>query len=319
MLEEKVLVSSSLRLSALACALIISTGVLSSLAQTPATQQPAVPPVPQETKPGKTAPPPVEEAKKKQQQAKAVQLKDLKNPTAEQVAEIVIAIYGGSYGRAMLNQVRRNGVENGRITRTPQEGQPEEISYEQRFVHGESFLKDKIRLDQKTPSMEYALVYNAGQIWGIINGTPFTPREDATKDFLAQSYHGIDALLRYKENGSTLAYVARDKLKNIDLWIIDLKDKENRRTRYFVSANPDIRLTGRVLWLEYEEPNASGGEPTKYRRTFHEYRYAQNTLVPFRSVLYANDRQLEEMRINTVTYGIKMDDTYFQNPQSASN
>ncbi|MDQ3906872.1 MAG: hypothetical protein M3268_00860, partial [Acidobacteriota bacterium] len=165
--------------------------------------------------------------------------------------------------------------------------------------------------------MEYALVYNAGQIWGIINGTPFTPREDTTKEFLTPAYHGIDALLRYKENGSTVAYVGRDKQKNIDLWIIDLTDKDKHKTRYYVSANPDLRLTGRILWLEYEEPNPAG-ETVKYRRTFGEYRFAQNTLVPFRSVLYQGDKQIEEVRINTVTYGIKMDDSYFA-PQSASN
>lgn len=304
-----------LRLSTLACALFASIS-LNGLAQTtPTQQQPA--PAPQAAKPEKTAPPPVQEAKKKQQQAKALQIKDLKNPTAEQVAEIVIAVYGASYGRAMLNQVRRNGVEDGRVTRTNAQGQPEEITYEQRFVHGESFSKDKIRLDQKTPSMEYSLVYNAGQIWGIINNTPFTPREDTARDFLTPAYHSIDALLRYKENGSTLAYVGRDKQKNIDLWIIDLQDKDKHKTRYYVSANPDLRLTGRVLWLEYEEPNAAG-ESVKYRRTFGEYRYAQNTLVPFRSVLYQGDKQIEEVRINTVTYGIKMDDSYFA-PQSASN
>lgn len=309
----------SLRLFTLACALGLASGATFAAAQTPATTSAAQEePAAQTAKPAKTPPPPVEQAKRKQQAAKAVQLKDLKNPTAEQVAEIAIAVYGGNFGRAMLNQVRRNGVEDGRITRTNAQGQPEEVTYEQRFVRGESFAKDKIRVDQKTPAMEYALVYNAGQIWGIINGTPFTPREDAAHDFLAPSYHGIDALLRYKENGSTLAYVSRDKQKNIDLWIIDLKDKENRQTRYYVSANPDPRLVGRVLWLEYEEPNAAG-EQVKYRRTFGEYRLAQNTLVPYRSVLYAGDRQLEEVRINSVTYGVKMDDTYFQNPQSASN
>jgi len=57
----------------------------------------------------------------------------------------------------------------------------------------------------------------------------------------------------------------------------------------------------------------------KFKRTFHEYRYAQNTLVPYRSVLYANGRQIEEARVLTVTYGIKMDDSYFQNAQSAAN
>jgi hypothetical protein len=303
---------------ALASAIFAAAGLSPASAQTPTpTPTPEVSPSPQKIK---TVAPPIQEEKNKEKRAKIIPLKDLKNPGAEQLAELVIAVYGNSFGRAILNQVRRNGVESGRLTRTNQQGQPEEISYEQRFVHGESFAKDKLRLDQKLPSMEYALVYNEGKIWGVINGTPFTPREDATSDFLAQAYHGIDALLRYKENGSTVAYGGRDKQKNIDLWILDLTDKDGKhKTRYYVSANTDPRLVARVLWLEYEEPNPAGGEPIKYRRTFHDYRIAQSTLVPFRSVLYADGKQVEETHILTVTYGIKMDDSYFQNPQSASN
>ena len=302
-----------LRLSALALALVAAAGVPRCLAQTPG-PTPAASPTP-----AKTVPPPVAAEKEKAQRSKAVVARDLKNPTAEQVAETVIIIFGYPYGRAVLNQVRRNGVESGRMTRTDGEGRTAEISYEQRFIHGEDFTKDRIRLEQKTPAMEFAIVYNAGQIWGVINGTPFTPREDATKDFLAQARHGIDTLLRYRENGSTIAYAGRDKQKNIDLWMLDVTDKEQRKTRFYLSANPDPRLMGRVLWLEYEEPNPAGGEPIKYRRTFHEYRYAQNTLVPFRSVLYADGKQVEEARIFTVTYGVTMDESYFQNPQAASN
>lgn len=304
-----------LRLSAFALVLLAAAGVPHCLAQTP-TPTPAASPTPAKTK---TAPPPVQVEKEKEQRSKSVSIRDLKNPTAEQVAETVILIYGFPYGRPVLNQVRRNGVENGRVTRIDGEGHTAEISYEQRFVHGENFAKDKIRLDQKTPAMEFAIVYNAGQVWGVINGTPFTPREDATRDFLSQAHHGIDVLLRYKENGSTISYAGRDKQKNIDLWMLDVTDKEQRKTRFYISANQDPRLLGRVLWLEYEEPNPAGGDPVKFRRTFHEYRYAQNTLVPFRSVLYGDGKQIEEARIFTVTYGIKMDETYFQNPQAAAN
>ncbi|HLL76727.1 MAG TPA: hypothetical protein VK421_15845 [Pyrinomonadaceae bacterium] len=277
--------------------------------------QPTPTPAPQDT-----APPPIQEEKRKETQQKIARgSKDLKNPTGEQVAEFVIAIYGNSYGRAMLNQVRRTGVERGRTTRVGAENRPEEVTYEQRFIRGESFAKDKLRLDQKTPTVEYSLVYNEGKIFGIINNTPFTPRTEATTSFLAAAHHGIDALLRYKENGSTVAFVAKDKQKNIDLWIVDLTDKEGRKTRYYVSANPDVRLTARVLWLEYERPDPAGGETVKYKQTFHDYRVAQGTLVPFRSVLYANGKQIEETRIQTVTYGVKMDDSYFKNPESAAN
>ena len=245
--------------------------------------------------------------------------KEVKMPTAEQVAETVILIYGGGGGRPVLEQIRRNGVERGKLTRTASDGRVEESSYEQRFVRGETTGKDKIRLDQKMPTMEYALVFDAGQIWGIINGTAFTPKQDATAEFISQTRHGIDALLRYKENGSTLAFVGKEKMKGLDLWVIDLMTKENNKTRYYISANPDVRRTARVLWLEYEETPPDATQPVKYRRTFHDYRYSQNTLVPFRSVLYKDDKQVQEARVLTVTYGIKMDDSFFKNPEAASN
>jgi hypothetical protein len=276
-----------------------------SFAQTPQTGQPAVPTPTPELKVDKKIQP--------------VTGRDDKLPTAEQVAETVILIYGGGGGRETLKQIRRNGVERGKVTRTASDGRVEELSYEQRFVRGETAGKDKIRVDQKMPTMEYALVFNEGRIWGVINGTAFTPKQDATAEFISQSQHGIDALLRYKENGSTLAFVGKEKLKGLDLWVIDLTDKEKSRTRYYISANADIRKTARVLWLEYEEPSPEGGAPIKYRRTFHDYRYSQNTLVPFRSVLYRDDKQVQEARVQTVTYGIKMDESFFQNPEAAAN
>lgn len=237
---------------------------------------------------------------------------DPNNPTAEQIAESVVFIYGT---RPVMEQIRRNGVEIGRVTRALEDGRTEEISYQQRFVRGADSTKDKIRLEQKSPTVEYALVFNEGKIWGVINNTPFTPRQETETDFRSRSEHGIDALLRYKENGSTVTFVGKDKQKNIDMWILELTDKAvKNRTRYYISS-----AKGRILWLEYEQPPTAGSEPVKFKRTFHEYRYAQNTLVPYRSVLYANGRQIEEARVLTVTYGIKMDDSYFQNAQSAAN
>ena len=38
----------------------------------------------------------------------------------------------------------------------------------------------------------------------------------------------------------------------------------------------------------------------------------QSTRVPYRTVLYANDKKLEELQINTVTYGVKMEDATFK-------
>ena len=183
--------------------------------------------------------------------------------------ESAILIYGT---RPVLEQIRRNGLEKGKITKFTPDGKIEESNYESRFVRGENLDKDKIRLDQKLPTMEYSLIFGAGKLWGIINGAAFTPRQDAAANFLSQHRHSIDCLLRYKENGYTITLVGKDKQKGLDLYVVDLVDKENLKTRYFISSK-----SLRVLWLEYDEAPSPGATPVKYTKKFMDYRYAQQT------------------------------------------
>ncbi|HYH86316.1 MAG TPA: hypothetical protein VEX60_12755 [Pyrinomonadaceae bacterium] len=235
---------------------------------------------------------------------------DRNNLTAEQVAETVVLVYGSREG---LKQIRRSGVERGKITRFNAEGKTEEIDYQRAFKRGETFDKDKIRLDQRMPALEYSIIYNEGQFTGVLRGSTFKPRQQDVTTVMLDRTHGLDALLRYKENGASVKYVGKDNQKGLDLWILDLTDKESRATRYFISAK-----TGRVLWLEYEERAEGESASVKYRRSFHDYRNVQGTLVPYRSVLYAGDRQVEESRLMTMTYGVKLEDSVFQNPEAAS-
>jgi len=228
--------------------------------------------------------------------------------TAEQIGEGVIIAYGS---RPALEQIRRNGVERGRVTRNMPEGATEESNYERRFVRGENLEKDKIRLDQRLPTMEYSLVYGGGKIWGLINGTAFTPREDTAASFLSQHHHSLDSLLRYKENGSTVTLAGQEKQKGLDLYIIDVEDKEKRKTRFYVSTR-----TLRILWLEYEEAPVRGASPVKYTKKFLDYRIVQQTLVPYRTVLLEDGRETQETHLLTVTYGVKVDDAIFKNPEA---
>lgn len=236
---------------------------------------------------------------------------DDKTYTAEQIVETSIIVYGGRPG---LTQVRRNGWERGKITSVTEDGRTEDSTYERRFVRGESLEKDKVRLDQKTPTQEYSLVYTDGKTFGVIKDSVFTPREDAATSFLAQMWHGIDALLRYKENGSTISLFGKDKHQNVDLYVIDLVDKQKRQTRYYISQK-----FFRVLWLEYEVPGAGGGKPVKYARKFYDYQYIQGTLVPKRTLFFEDGKQRQEIRVQSVTYGIKMDDTLFKNPEAQTS
>jgi hypothetical protein len=226
--------------------------------------------------------------------------------TAEQVVESVILVYGS---RPALEHIRRNGIERGKISRIDTEGKTEESDYERRFIRGENIDKDKIRLDQKLPTMEYSLIFGEGKLWGLINGAAFTPRQDATSSFISQLHHSIDSLLRYKECGSTITLVGKVQQKGLDLFVIDLLDKQNRKTRYFISAK-----SLRVLWLEYEEGNP-GGVAVKYTRKFHDYRLVQQTLAPYRTVLLEDGRQSQETRVLTITYGSRISDAIFKSPE----
>ena len=78
--------------------------------------------------------------------------------------------------------------------------------------------------------------------------------------------------------------------------VLDVTDKQNRKTRFYLSAK-----SFRVLMLDYEDVGI------KYRRRFYDYNVAQGTLVAFRNVLYAGDKIVEETNIGTVTYGQKID------------
>jgi hypothetical protein len=241
--------------------------------------------------------------KKGQKKPAAVNPKDAANKpvTAEQVAESVILIYGFPGGRNLLNQIRKTTIEKGKTKLTAADGHVDPVSYERWIIRADSLDKEKIRLDQEYPNARYSLIRSDDKIFGLYNDSVFTPRDDASKTFENQTFRGLEALLRYKENESKLELAGRDKIMSVDFYFIDVTDKAGRKTRFYVSSK-----TYRVMMLEYEE----GG--VKYRRKFYNYNYAQGTLVPFRSVLWANDKIVEETDINTITFGQKVDEGMFK-------
>jgi hypothetical protein len=250
---------------------------------------------------GKTQEKPKKEEKSKPQPQQP-QTNDLgKNATAEQVAESAILIYGGFVGRQNLQQIRRTTVETGRTVLTNPDLTTEQIAYTKRTIRGENLEKERIRIDQEISGSRYSLIYNDGNVFGLFNETIFTPKDQAVSSFQNQLWHGLEALLRYKENGSTVALNGREKYMNVEYYVLDVTDKQNRRTRFFISTK-----TLRVMALEYTQ------DAVKYARRFYDYRYAQGTLVPYRTTLSASDKQIEESIVSTVTYGQKMEEEIFQ-------
>ncbi|MCY7345138.1 MAG: hypothetical protein LH614_02875 [Pyrinomonadaceae bacterium] len=223
-----------------------------------------------------------------------------KTATAEQIAESAVYIYGSLGGRDYLKQIRKTTIERGKISLVNAEGKTEQSNYERLIMRGESLDKERIRIDQEYPNGRFAMIYNNDKVFGLFNDAVFAPREDATKAFQNQIWHGLEALLRYKENNSTLNLVKREKIMNVDFHVLEVTDKQNRQTRFYISTK-----TLRVMMLEYTQ------DDVKYRRKFYDYNYAQGTLVPFRSVLWAGEKQVEETNIQTISFGQKVEENIF--------
>jgi len=224
-----------------------------------------------------------------------------KEANAEQVAESLIFIYGSLGGREYLKQIRKTTIERGKISLVNAEGKTEQSNYERLVMRGDSLDKERVRFDQEYPSGRFALIYNNDKVFGVFNDEVFAPREDASKAFYNRIWHGLEALLRYKENGSTLTLAKREKIMGVEFHLLDVTDKQNRKTRFYISTK-----TLRVMMLEYAQ------DDVKYRRKFYDYNYAQNTLVPFRTVLWANDKQVEETSIQTISFGQKVEEGVFK-------
>lgn len=238
--------------------------------------------------------------KKDEKKPETITTKEVaKIATVDQVAESSIFVYGPA-GRENLNQIRKTTIERGKTSFTKPDGSTENSTYRRWILRAPTLEKEKIRLDQDFPSTKYSLVYNGEKIFGIFQDREFLPRADASKGFENQIVHGPEALLRYKENESKLELVKRDKIMGVELYVVDVTDKLNRKTRFFVSAK-----SFRIMMLEYEE------EGVKFKRKFYNYNYAQGTLVPFRTVLWANDKIAEETDVFTVTFGQKVDEELF--------
>ncbi len=269
-------------------ALMVAAGVVCVFSQNPTN---TVPPKTEAPKPSvKTTPTP---------DPRSISTKQF---TPEQVVEAsIVFAYAFPGGRTTLNQIRKTTLERGKATFTASDGKVEQSTYQRFVIRGETLDKEKIRLDQEFPNARYSLVFDKEKIYGIFNDSVFTPREDASKSFENQIVHGIEPLLRYKEDDSKLEMGPREKVMGVDYYVIDLTDKKERKTRYYVSAK-----SFRVMMLTYED----GG--VKYRRRFYDYNNAQGTLVPYRTVLWANDKIVEETNIGTVTFGQKVDEDLFK-------
>ncbi len=224
-----------------------------------------------------------------------------------QVAEFVILVYSNVGGRPALSQIRKTTIEIGKIKSANPDGTFVNSEYDQKIERAENLEKEKVRLNQKFPDAEYALVYNGSKVFGLYNNSVFTPREDAVASFESRIWHGLEALLRYKENGAECKLDKEETILGVTFYVVTVTDKAGRKTTFYVS-----KKSFRVMMLEYEENGI------KYKRKFYDHNLAQGTLVPYRSVLWANGKIVEEKDISTIAFGQTLNDGIFDDPTAST-
>ena len=81
-----------------------------------------------------------------------------------------------------------------------------------------------------------------------------------------------------------------------------------------MSGDGAHQLGVRLVRLRHHRGSVPGGAPVKYQRKFLDYRAVQQTLAPYRTVLFEDGRQSQETRVLTITYGVKVSDSIFKAP-----
>ena len=219
----------------------------------------------------------------------------------ETIAEGLIIIYSGYRGRDGMNQIRKTTVELGTLKISNADGTTDKAKYERYIVRGDDLYKERNRLEQDFPNSKFSLIYDGEKTFGLLNNTVFSPRDAVAKDFQNQIWHSIEGLLRYKENESKVELAKKETISGVDYYVLNLTDKQDRKTTYYISQK-----TLHIKMLEYEQ------DGIKYKRKFYDYNLAQGTLVPYRSVLWADGKIVEETEISTITFGQKVEDFMFK-------
>ncbi|HNB72092.1 MAG TPA: hypothetical protein PLS70_13310 [Acidobacteriota bacterium] len=225
--------------------------------------------------------------------------------TAEQLAEVVLFAYGS---RPVQNYVTTNMTEDGVIRlSTGEDTPPMEGRFTRRVLRKESSDKDCVRVDVVFPKQTFTFGFNGVASWAAQDGNAFTPKPEAEASFLASLTHDYWALLRYKEDGTTLTRAGSERITGIETSILELTHKDQTKTRYFISDK-----SYRILHLEYEIPLAPGAPPTKFRESFYDFRNVQGVLVPGRTVLYENGKFVQEIELKETKCRLaKLDEEIF--------
>ncbi len=225
-----------------------------------------------------------------------------KNPRPEEVVERAILAYGT---RAAVYGVQRNGTLRALVKLITPDGVREGKSTT-KFIRKQKLDEDLLLIELELPEIRYQIGFDGKNVWSIHDGEIKTPTPQEVKSFRSAHDHSYEALLRYKENESKLEYAGKNRLGTLDLDIIDMVSTKGVRTRYEIS-----RRTGHIIYLSYEEKNETTEEASKYRLYFKDFRWIQNSLIPYETQVFQNGKLVEERKIVESAFNVQLEEKAF--------
>lgn len=234
-----------------------------------------------------------------------------KTPKAEDLIERSILSYGS---RGAIYQVQKNGILRAQVKLFAPDGTTREGRSVTKFIRKPKLMEDLVLIELELPETKFLIGYDGTKTWSIHNGELQETSPELTNSFRSSYAHSYEALLRYKESNSKLEYVTNNKIGSLEIDVIDLIAPDGQRTRYNVS-----RRTGHILSLEYETQATPEAKPSKYRLTFSDFQVIQNSLVPYKTVVFENDVKVEERKIVEAAYSVQMDEKTFKSDTDRSS
>jgi len=239
--------------------------------------------------------------------------KEQKNSRAEEIVEQAINAYFPGSGRAGMYAIQRNGILRGLVTLISPEGKREGKTVT-KFIRKPLLSEDPLMIEVELPDVKYTIGFDGKQTWTLFNGQTQLATPEIASPFHASHAHSYEALLRYKENNCKLEFVGNDKILTLDIDIVDLITPTGERTRYQIN-----RRFSHILYLEYETKASPEAQPTKYRLAFSKFKLIQNTVIPSKTVVYENGRQIEERTIVEAVFNVQLDDKAFKADAKATD
>ncbi|MFQ3590187.1 MAG: hypothetical protein SNJ67_07740 [Chloracidobacterium sp.] len=247
----------------------------------------------------------------KAEKPKAAKLGKPETWDGETIAEIVIYAYGS---RPVIDYVLTNARLEGVIKISASDDRPPvEGKILEHILRRETSDRNCVRIEVELPDpqgddpQQLVFGFNGYTNWAAQNRQSITLTPEAQATFLASLKHDYLALLRYKEDGTTVTRVPGERIMGIDTIGLELTHRDGSKTKYFISSQ-----TYRILHLEYEVQPTPDDKPLRFRESFYDFRAIQNLLVPMRKELYENGKLKQRIELRDVRFRLaKLDEDIF--------